>query len=331
MSEIFVHFLPTYPDRPPRTGALSPTRLTQICRTWREISLRTPSLWRAIDLSPKVDLSPPRLVQEALDTWVRRSGRCPMAVAFDFEPDPELSSKGLLTSIASQRTRLEHLVLHLDHADRLRPFSGPMPRLRHLDLNFDDYNELESEAVLVFSASEAPLLRTVLLTYNPVTVALPWAQLTSLTLHYVYPGECSPVLEQTTNLLFCHLDLVSDGDDLAPNPVTLRHLTSLKLEAASELIPEYLHTFLVPSLRSLEINEGFLWHDPLQSLTAFMSKSGCNLQEIIIPEKHNISRSAYREAFPLISFSFIANWGDTDGSEATEGTESLDESGSESE
>ncbi|KAJ7187800.1 hypothetical protein C8R46DRAFT_1424 [Mycena filopes] len=35
VSEIFTHFLPTYPDCPDPTGAFSPTELTQICRTWR--------------------------------------------------------------------------------------------------------------------------------------------------------------------------------------------------------------------------------------------------------------------------------------------------------
>ncbi|KAJ7187792.1 hypothetical protein C8R46DRAFT_1340738 [Mycena filopes] len=332
VSEIFTHFLPTYPDCPPLTGTFSPTRLTHICRAWREISLGTPSLWRAVDLSPraKVDPSPARLVQE-LDIWVRRSGRCPMAVAFDFEPDPELSSKGLLTSIASQRTRLEHLVLHLHHADGLHPFSGPMPRLHHLDLNFDDYNEFESDAVLVLSASDAPLLRTVLLTHNPATVALPWAQLTSLTLRDVFPSEFSQLLGQTPNLIFCHLKFILEDDDITPNPITLRHLASLKLEVkALYPIHDYLHAFTVPSLRCLETTEVSLGRDPLQSLALSMSRSGCNLQELIIRQKHGISRRAYRGAFPSVNCSFFGD-GEESESSSTEGESSDEENSSESE
>ncbi|KAJ7280877.1 hypothetical protein C8J57DRAFT_1711835 [Mycena rebaudengoi] len=34
-SEIFVHFLPPYPERPPAIGLFSPEILGQICRTWR--------------------------------------------------------------------------------------------------------------------------------------------------------------------------------------------------------------------------------------------------------------------------------------------------------
>ncbi|KAJ6479467.1 hypothetical protein C8R47DRAFT_1019155, partial [Mycena vitilis] len=48
ISEIFIQFFPSYPSRPPLTGNLSPRLLTQICRSWRQIALTTPSIWRAI-------------------------------------------------------------------------------------------------------------------------------------------------------------------------------------------------------------------------------------------------------------------------------------------
>ncbi|KAJ7483427.1 hypothetical protein FB451DRAFT_1439469 [Mycena latifolia] len=48
VSEIFVHFLPVYPERPPIIGRLSPVTLGEICRKWREIAFSTPTLWRGI-------------------------------------------------------------------------------------------------------------------------------------------------------------------------------------------------------------------------------------------------------------------------------------------
>ncbi|KAJ7020267.1 hypothetical protein C8F04DRAFT_909373, partial [Mycena alexandri] len=51
--EIFIHFLPVYPECPPPAGILSPTNLTQICRQWRDIALAIPTLWRAMRLSFK--------------------------------------------------------------------------------------------------------------------------------------------------------------------------------------------------------------------------------------------------------------------------------------
>ncbi|KAJ7742598.1 hypothetical protein B0H16DRAFT_1021466 [Mycena metata] len=42
VSEIFVHFLPVFPEPPPMIGGTSPNVLGQICRKWREISFEHP-------------------------------------------------------------------------------------------------------------------------------------------------------------------------------------------------------------------------------------------------------------------------------------------------
>ncbi|KAJ7173556.1 hypothetical protein C8R46DRAFT_946230 [Mycena filopes] len=298
VSEIFTHFLPTYPDCPHPDGRDSPTRLTQICRAWREISLGTPSLWRAVCLWPRYNLPPARLARE-FETWTRRSRRYPMAVDLEFLPDELISE--LLISIAAQRARLEHLLLHVHDVYSLPPLSGPMPRLRYIDLNFDE--EYTESRVLAFS--EVPLLRTVLITFNPVALGLPWAQLTSLTLRCVYPRECCPVLEQSPNLIFCHLSFIWDDDETNLPGITLRSLTTLKL--AADPFANYLYTFTVPSLCCLDITEDFLGPTPLQYLASFISKSGCSLQELIMREGHSIPRSAYRKTFPSINFSFFGD------------------------
>ncbi|KAJ7187858.1 hypothetical protein C8R46DRAFT_3065 [Mycena filopes] len=306
--EIFTHLLPTYPDCPHPDGRDSPTRLTRICRAWREISLATPSLWRAVRLWPEDDDLPPARLAQKLEIWARRSGCYPMAVDVAL-PAAALSSEGLLTSITTQRTRLEHLVLYIDDADSLLPCSGPMPRLRHLDLTFEG----DDSEYATFVSLEAPLLRTVLLTFNPARVDLPWAQLTSLTLRSVFPEDCSPVLEQTTNLISCELRLILGDADPNPPVVTLRSLTSLKLEAVPIVV--YLHSFTVPSLHCLDIPENLLGSNPLQYLASFISNSNCHLHELIM-RRHSIPRSAYRAAFPSIKFSFGADGEATDGSEA---------------
>ncbi|KAJ7701038.1 hypothetical protein B0H14DRAFT_2305838, partial [Mycena olivaceomarginata] len=45
VSEIFVHFLPAFPQFPPPIGLLSPYLLCQICRKWRDIVFSTSALW----------------------------------------------------------------------------------------------------------------------------------------------------------------------------------------------------------------------------------------------------------------------------------------------
>ncbi|KAJ7280917.1 hypothetical protein C8J57DRAFT_968413, partial [Mycena rebaudengoi] len=79
-SEIFVQFVPAYPNRPPVTGVFCPTVLGQICRTWRSIAFCTPRLWRAIELDLDQLLSR-RWSLTLLRTWLARSKDCPLSIS----------------------------------------------------------------------------------------------------------------------------------------------------------------------------------------------------------------------------------------------------------
>ncbi|KAJ7161198.1 hypothetical protein C8R46DRAFT_860854, partial [Mycena filopes] len=284
-AEIFIHFLPTYSLYADLTCPLSPTHLTHICRAWREIALATPSLWRAVRLDHFPRLPVARQAQEA-EIWLSRSGCGPTAIEV-LESSPELSPE-VLNLFATHRTRWENISIDAHSALSLVPISGPMSRLRHLILSFSYLSE--STAILGFS--EAPFLRTVDLTFTPSRVLLPWVQLTSLTLRYVFPLDCFSVLEQAPNLTHCHLILSYNHDmlnqSIPPTPdITLRHLESLTLgDYQGHPIADYMGTFVVPCLRSLETVEDLLGSDPLHSLAAFMSKSGCTLREVILDEEY---------------------------------------------
>ncbi|KAJ7128861.1 hypothetical protein C8R46DRAFT_1144155 [Mycena filopes] len=163
-----------------------------------------------------------------------------------------------------------------------------MPRLRHLDLYFQHADDSESKFLVI---SDAPLLRTVYVGAHLARVVLPWAQLTSLTLWEVCFRECGPVLEQTANLISCKLGLLNLEDSFnptQPSPITLLHLKSFQLllvdcSECERVIP--LNTLTTPSLRCLDISEELLGRDdPVQTLTSFMSRSDCDLQELVIRE-----------------------------------------------
>ncbi|KAJ7151248.1 hypothetical protein C8R46DRAFT_495856 [Mycena filopes] len=304
VSEIFIHFLPPYPDCSPMIGVLSPTNLTQICREWREIALATPMLWNAIDLTshsvPSRSNAFLGLEVRAIpdldqfDTWLSRSGCCPIS----------LTIGGELGFSLAQSARWETLRVSL----RRPPFpmiATAMPALRHLDIAID-HSGVRSEPTIF---GEAPLLRSVVLNDHASTmVILPWAQLTSLHLKRVYPSECVPVLQQTPNLIHCHLSVVPDIEDAWP-AVTLLQLESLVLlpeisaddDWDPEIAPGYLDTLVVPALRRLQIAE---IKDAIACLTSFLTKPGCDPREILISGDRSISASAYRRAFPSIQLSF---------------------------
>jgi hypothetical protein len=175
-----------------------------------------------------------------------------------------------------------------------------MPLLRHLDYALYEDEVLNSP--VVFAPHNVPLLRTVLLNdLAAANVVLPWAQLTSLVLHRVYPHECVPVLQQTSNLIHCELELYHTSPDHQLADITLPYLESLTLKEPEDVPARgYLGTLIVPTLRSLAVPESVLGPKPIDSLTSFISKSGCKLQQVRITDERTVTKNSYRRAFPSI-------------------------------
>ncbi|KAJ7901096.1 hypothetical protein B0H14DRAFT_2249812, partial [Mycena olivaceomarginata] len=80
VSEIFVAFLPAYPDFLPIFGLRSPLLLCRICRQWQAIAIATPELWRAIRISVSHESGKAAAQLELLKTWLSRSGSCPLSI-----------------------------------------------------------------------------------------------------------------------------------------------------------------------------------------------------------------------------------------------------------
>ncbi|KAJ6562312.1 hypothetical protein B0H19DRAFT_95704 [Mycena capillaripes] len=298
VSEIFLHFLPTYPGRPPLTGLFSPTVLTHICHKWREIAIATPMLWRAITFSERHS--------HIFKTWLNRSGCCPLAFNLvDWNASTEVFASATLHCA---RWEYFKLTLYRSPSD-LHSLDGPMPLLRYLDLSLG----VQSDPIVTVALREVPLLRTVIFDASAAaSVTLPWAQLTSLTLKGIYPRECIPVLQQTSELLYCRVNLYCPEDDQLPLPdIRLVHLETLVLsQSGSTAITGYLETLIAPALCSLQIPEVFLDPNPIDSLTAFISKSGCDLKSVDITGTISIPEDSesYRRAFPSIQNLLLNGW-----------------------
>jgi len=292
ISEIFIQFLPIYPECPPAIGPHSPTLLTHICREWREIALATPALWRAVSLSENL------IPYDHISAILRRSGGCPLSIHMD-EPDEGDVSEGIAV-LLPHRARWGYLRIRLFRS-RLPAIGGEMPLLRHLDLELGP----NLPEVLVFN--EVPLLRTAILDVTAAyNVGLPWTQLTSLTLRLITLPNCVPILRQATNLVRCELDLW-DGDEGDHLPdIALPYLESLCCDGFYYTdSTDCLAPFIVPALRSLQIPERFIQPDPINFLTAFITKSACKLQEVRIVGSRLVRKGSYRRAFPSIRTFFF--------------------------
>jgi hypothetical protein len=180
-----------------------------------------------------------------------------------------------------------------------------MPLLRHLDLELSDYPATGSDVLATFC--DMPLLRSVILDASAVRLMLPWAQLTSLTLLRVYPRQCVPVLQKTTNLVHCKLEVSFDSDTDQPGPdITLPYLESLSIDRCGATpVTDLLGTFIVPALRRLKVPEDSIEPNPIESLTGFISTSGCKLEKLHITGVRLLPNQSYRNTFPSIrKFSF---------------------------
>ncbi|KAJ6602781.1 cytochrome P450 [Mycena vulgaris] len=267
VSEIFIDFLPVYPLCPPRTGLLSPTLLTHICRKWREIALTTPALWRAISLY----CTGPNIGQaqvQTLEVWLARSGICPLSIQME-NYYYDLPSVEIFEVIVPYRARWEYLKIHVLPSN-LDFVKGPMPLVRQLNILVEENNFTEA-----VTFCQAPRLRSVILEDPELAVVLPWSQLTSLTLLDTTSPESAEILAQTTSLVYCELVLcgphVSEVDIRLPS---LESLVLVKMDPDPwDELPgsSYLDAFVVPTLRKLQIPEKFLGTDPSASLASLIS------------------------------------------------------------
>ncbi|KAJ7149290.1 hypothetical protein C8R43DRAFT_952120 [Mycena crocata] len=62
----------------------------------------------------------------------------------------------------------------------------------------------------------------------------------------------------------------------------------------------YIDSFTVPALRSLDVAEELLAFNPIHTISAFISRSGCTLEELHIAGEGSLAATSYRRAFASI-------------------------------
>ncbi|KAJ7031752.1 hypothetical protein C8F04DRAFT_1041193 [Mycena alexandri] len=297
--EIFVHFLPIYPETPPMIGRSSPNLLGQICRKWREIALSTPELWRGFTLSLGNGRRPHQKLR-LLETWLQRSGSCLLSINMD------LGFYGfgdfLLGSIAAHSARWEHLLL-CGSASPFPSIAAPFPFLRTFYMSSAE----TTTDSLVFALHAAPLLRTVgSLPWRDSFISFyPWSQLTMFTGQMILPKDCVEVLTHAPHLVCCNF-FINAGDyktfSELPQGVTHHRIETFILEGPfpADFPWTFLDLFTLPALQKFQVAEDFLQGSSVRVLHSLISRSQCHIKEMYLPELESTRVESYRRGLPMV-------------------------------
>ncbi|KAJ7470980.1 hypothetical protein FB451DRAFT_1090586 [Mycena latifolia] len=298
LSEIFTHFLPVYPECPPLVGLLSPSTLGQVCRKWREIAVPTPSLWRAIGLDLDLEYHPNQL--RLFETWLERSGVTPLSINLrDYEPGLDISP--VVTAVVGHAFHCEEMKLHISLSDIQILSSQNLPTLRALTIDPSEECPHGADPIILFD--QAPNLANITLGryFDPFRLVLPWMQITTLCGICLFVDELMEILRLAVNLVHCSVTI--HGDNVVGiMPVPHMHLQDLTVMAMNPFgyAGGLLDNLTLPALRNLRIPEPWISPTPCATLTAWISRSGCGLEQLHVTESSCNRELSYREALPSI-------------------------------
>ncbi|KAJ7186498.1 hypothetical protein C8R46DRAFT_276074 [Mycena filopes] len=316
ISEIFVNFLPGYPQRPPAKGTYSPLKLGQICYGWREIAWSTPSLWRAVAFK-----LPPGSCRILVEEWLARAASLPLSISLAYYyASPEF---GIFDAITRHSVRWEHVELYSMQqcaAEWLsRLLREPLPMLQSLDITIPNR---DGPLLTAFAAS--PRLRTLsTCDFSPSLILLPLTQLTTLIMICERDTIVAETLDQTTNLVHFEADLKVGWDAPRSRPVkALQFLQFMRLaidwsdgdDSHLEEGCNFIDRLTLPALRTLHVEQAFLGDDFVTPLSALLSRSGCTIQtlrvlncapwsfdgEVTLCRDWGCSRAWLQQRFPTI-------------------------------
>ncbi|KAJ7641197.1 hypothetical protein FB45DRAFT_862445 [Roridomyces roridus] len=309
-SEIFLQFLPSYPERTSCIGPSSPALLLQVCCEWRDVALATPELWSTFEVKmghggpPAVHARDQRLLVE----WLERSKDCPLSVELFCTDGPPnaLAAATLIDTLVRHSKRLfphslrfvfEPAIWGNDGAKLSLPrnFTLQTPNLRklHLDHPGDDFDPFKS--------------------------IFPWSQITVFG-GYLAEHDAAQVLRSAKVLEECSMTLVAvdrrrdmPWGNLAPIP-PLHHLKSLALKSnwdapGSVGLAKALVKAL-PALEILDVQERLLSaEDPVGALSLLCPAGYTGRLKI---RGARTAAAMYEAAFPNVEELVVENDDDSD-------------------
>ncbi|KAF7331008.1 F-box domain-containing protein [Mycena venus] len=299
-SEIFINCLSDIQEAEPPVFDFSlqklptPLVLSQICRSWRDVALKTPKIWACFRICVEdwPEDRTPRL--RRLAEWVERAGASPLSfilhrhARFAYSRSTSSDEVAILLPILALSMQWKHVDLRLSYQDLITTeqfpsdLHGRLPALEKLQIRTADSGRRDSGTTMVTAFELAPNLRTVVLEQlRPVLILLPWIQLTHFTGERVKAMDCVYVLRLATSLVECKLTGVEGWDLVEISLTLLPPHSSLKVLqlTGSSLCRDILNILTLPSLVELDIL-GTNISESHQEFASYLSRSLPPLQHL---------------------------------------------------
>ncbi|KAK7022331.1 hypothetical protein R3P38DRAFT_1116629 [Favolaschia claudopus] len=283
-SEIFILCLPERPEVKP---TLSPLLFLQICRSWRDIALSTPSLWSRIYCGRLAGVA-----AHNLHLWLSRAKTLPLTITISLPEDATAAIPTVLKKHAPQTKNLSVEVHSAAHAKAILT-SFPILEVLELKLTYPWRGSAEFSKVCRDIICAAPRLlkchilnlpeRGDISSIYPTQIPCPCLRELELSDGKLLLQLTLPALESLSvkNLNLPHADL---QDFLSRSKPPLR---SLRFEVSHNISVKSLR--LVPSLTNLTLVFNNYSAESLDvlSLLAADAEFLPNLREIIIRNWHH--------------------------------------------
>jgi hypothetical protein len=251
LSEIFLLCVGTVIDE--HHTILMPLLVSKICSSWRSAAIANPKLWSRLFLelaphnfTPSSSSSSPRSTSPSpssstsqknmVETWLARSGACPLTVYVLWEgsPNPLSFTHPVLDALVDHCTRWHTMFFYLPFP-AFRSFSrvrNRLPILTELSLGMNDRDMIsgvtpgEDSKVDIFE--NAPRLRSLeCVNFSPTMSKFPWNQLQDIPLLPVTIDEALDILHRANRLVNVKFIFVDVGNSHAasplPNSITALH------------------------------------------------------------------------------------------------------------
>ncbi|KAK0442487.1 uncharacterized protein EV420DRAFT_1578200 [Desarmillaria tabescens] len=282
LTEIFLWFSDITHDIS-RAGE-SPWTLTHVCQLWRDMSLRTPSLWSSFSYT-KSTKSPLNLIT----TQIARSKREPLSFHVDFACDTLISIEVLLQEtmglcvfdiLMAEADRWKDVTLLIpDDAlgmfmDILSASQEEFPLLQ--TINIYRRRVITTEVIIIPDPMfvEAPVLSSVRL-FPFIDLGLPWTRLTEIETSHL-PVEVEFTIITESPLLRKLVTTHRYGrEDLAVADTT--PVVHAALRVFGPMYTTILPHLVLPSLTELVVDI-FVDRDPPNALSDFISRSGSSVR-----------------------------------------------------